>query len=208
MSYLIPALAPEAHHEHSIEIEKSRFIAWLALAPTPDGMARLLAQARLVHPNARHHCTAFIAGAPNEQNAIGFSDDGEPGGTAGRPMYQVLEGSGVGQVACVVIRYFGGIKLGTGGLARAYSRAVLEGLEQLPTATFTPRTPRRLKIGFALEADVRHWLTGYEVPVEGSDYVADGVILTAGWPTSDTPPPLEELRARLKGALEVIDETT
>lgn len=206
MSYLIPALAPEAHHEHSIEIEKSRFIAWLALAPTPDGMARLLAQAHLEHPNARHHCTAFIAGAPNEQNAIGFSDDGEPGGTAGRPMYQVLEGSGVGQVACVVIRYFGGIKLGTGGLARAYSRAVLEGLEQLPTATFTPRTPRRLKIGFAHEADVRHWLTGYEVPVEGSDYVADGVILTAGWPTSDTPPPLEELRARLKGALEVLED--
>lgn len=208
MSYLIPALAPEAHHEHSIEIEKSRFIAWLAHAPTSDGMARLLARAHLTHPNARHHCTAFIAGAPNEQNAIGFSDDGEPGGTAGRPMYQVLEGSGVGQVACVVIRYFGGIKLGTGGLARAYSRAVLEGLEQLPTTTFTPRTPRRFKVGFAHEADIRHWLSSYGVPIDGGDYTADGVILTAGWPLGGTPPPLEELRARLKGALQVLDETS
>ena len=134
MTYLIPALAPEAHHEHSIEIEKSRFIAWLAHAPTPEGMTRLLAQAHLAHPNARHHCTAFIAGAPNEQNAIGFSDDGEPGGTAGRPMYQVLEGSGVGQVACVVIRYFGGIKLGTGGLVKAYTetvQAVLAAIERV-----------------------------------------------------------------------------
>ncbi|WP_176502974.1 YigZ family protein [Cobetia sp. 5-11-6-3] len=206
MSYQIPALAPEAHHEHSIEIEKSRFIAWLAHAPTPDAMTRLLEQAHLAHPNACHHCTAFIAGAPNEQNAIGFSDDGEPGGTAGRPMYQVLEGSGVGQIACVVIRYFGGIKLGTGGLARAYSRAVLDALERLPTTTFTPRTPRRLKVGFAHEADVRHWLNGYDVPVDASDYAADGVVLTAGWPQGGAQPPLEELHARLKGALEVLED--
>ncbi|QEA37931.1 DUF1949 domain-containing protein [Pistricoccus aurantiacus] len=203
MSYPIPDLASGTVHHAEFEVEKSRFIAWVGHTPSPEHFSTLLEAARQAHPGASHHCTAFIAGAPGEQNAIGFSDDGEPGGTAGRPMFQVLEGAGLGQLGCVVIRYFGGIKLGTGGLARAYSKAVSLALETLPTRTFTPRKPLTLKLDFAGEAEARSWLAGQDIPIEQADYGADGVTLTVGWP-EDEPVELGELESRLKGRLQIL----
>ena len=75
------------------------------------------------HPNARHHCWAAVAGKPTDSQQLGFSDDGEPAGTAGKPMLSALLGSQVGEISAVVVRYYGGIKLGAGGLIRAYSGA-------------------------------------------------------------------------------------
>lgn len=115
MRYAVPDLSHGQRHESELEVEKSRFLAWVCHAPDAAAFEALLGEARRLHPNASHHCSAFIAGPPGEQTAIGFSDDGEPGGTAGRPMFQVLDGAALGQVGCVVIRYFGGTKLGTGG---------------------------------------------------------------------------------------------
>ncbi|WP_192035388.1 YigZ family protein [Halomonas sp. YLGW01] len=201
MRYPIPDLPPGEWRETEFEVEKSRFLTWTCHVPDTARFEDLLAKARARHPNASHHCSAFIAGPPGEQQAIGFSDDGEPGGTAGRPMFQVLEGAGMGQVGCVVIRYFGGTKLGTGGLARAYAKAVAQALESLPTRDFTPRTPLRLKVGFAGEAEARAWLAGEDIPVEQADYGADGVILTVGWP-SGREADLGALDSRLKGRLE------
>ncbi|MFC3284419.1 IMPACT family protein [Litchfieldella rifensis] len=204
MPYAIPDLPTGEWRESELEVEKSRFITWVCRAPEPPAFEALLAAARQAHPGASHHCSAFIAGPPGEQQAIGFSDDGEPGGTAGRPMYQVLDGSGLGQIGCVVIRYFGGTKLGTGGLARAYSQAVAQALEHLPTRDFTPRTPLRLKLDFAGEAEARAWLASQDVPVEHADYGADGVILTVGWP-QHAAKDFEPLEARLKGRLKTLD---
>ena len=135
---------------------------------------------------------------------IGFSDDGEPGGTAGRPMFQALEGSGLGQIAVVVTRYFGGIKLGTGGLVRAYTQAVTQTLESLPRREFTERRARRVRVGFALEAQARHWLQAHEVPVEAADYDGQGVTLTLAWPADDSLD-LALLTQRLRGELECLD---
>ena len=204
MRYPVPDLAAGQRQESEIEVEKSRFITWLCHAPAPHAFEALLAEARRLHPGASHHCSAFIAGPPGEQNAIGFSDDGEPGGTAGRPMYQALEGSGLGQVGCVVTRYFGGTKLGTGGLARAYAQAVLHGLEGLPRREVVERQPLRLAVEFAGEAEARAWLAAQGIPVETADYAAEGVILTAGWP-SDTPVDLGELESRLRGRLTLLE---
>ena len=81
MRYPIPELAPGEWHESEIEVEKSRFIAWVAHAPKVADFEALLAEARRQHPNASHHCSAYIAGPPGEQVHIGFSDDGEPGGS-------------------------------------------------------------------------------------------------------------------------------
>ncbi|WP_106477586.1 IMPACT family protein [Phytohalomonas tamaricis] len=204
MAYPIPDLPENALHVAEFEVQKSRFITWIAHAPDIDAAHCLVGRARSAYSDARHHCSAFIAGPPGEQNAIGFSDDGEPGGTAGRPMFQVLDGSGLGQIACVVIRYFGGIKLGTGGLARAYSKAVLLGLEQLPTVTFVPRQLIQLKVDFAGERDARSWLEAQVATIENVCYGADGVILSVAWPT-DMAHDFSELEIRLKGQLTLVD---
>ncbi|WP_416138106.1 IMPACT family protein [Halomonas sp. HK25] len=205
MRYAIPDLPPSEWQESELEVDKSRFITWLCHARDVAAFEAMLAEARRRHPNASHHCTAFIAGPPGEQAAIGFSDDGEPGGTAGRPMYRVLEGSRLGQVGCVVTRYFGGIKLGTGGLARAYAQAVAQGLACLPRRQVIERIPVRLQVAFAGEAEARSWLASQATPVEAADYAADGVVLTVGWP-SDSPVDLSELESRLRGRLTLLDE--
>ncbi|WP_227368988.1 IMPACT family protein [Halomonas sp. M20] len=204
MRYPIPKLAEADVHVAEIEIERSRFIAWIAHAPNVVGFDTLLARARSAFPDASHHCSAFIAGSPGEQNAIGFSDDGEPGGTAGRPMFHVLEGSGFGQIGCVVTRYFGGTKLGTGGLARAYSQVVQQALETLPSVDFVERRVLRIKVGFAGEAEARAWFAEQDAPIENVDYTSDGVTLTVGWP-SDTTIDLAPLEARLKGNIALLD---
>jgi uncharacterized YigZ family protein len=200
MRYPVPDLPAGDRHESEIQVERSRFLTWLCHAPDPSAFEALLAAARATHPNASHHCSAFIAGPPGEQAAIGFSDDGEPGGTAGRPIYQVLDGSGLGQVGCVVTRYFGGTKLGTGGLARAYAQAVSQGLETLPRREVVERVPLRLQVAFAGEAEARAWLGERDIPVEDADYAAEGVTLSVGWPR-DTPVDLSELESRLRGRL-------
>lgn len=203
MGYPIPDLEEGHWHESELEVEKSRFITWLCHAPSVQAFESLLAAARSAYPGASHHCSAFIAGPPGEQQAIGFSDDGEPGGTAGRPMYQVLDGAGIGQVGCVVTRYFGGTKLGTGGLARAYAQAVAEGLEQLPQRDFTPRRSLELRLDFAGEAEARSWLSEQQIPVQDAHYHASGVSLLVGWPTDQDPTCLNGLTSRLKGRLSI-----
>ncbi|MBB3190763.1 IMPACT family protein [Halomonas cerina] len=205
MRYPIPDLPPGEWLERELEVEKSRFITWVCHAPDVAAFEALLAGARRTHPGASHHCSAFIAGPPGEQQAIGFSDDGEPGGTAGRPMYQVLKGAGLGQIGCVVIRYFGGTKLGTGGLARAYAQAVAEALDALPCREVVERTALKLKVTFAGEAEARGWLSEHQVPVEAVDYGADGVVLTVGWPR-DAEVDLAPLEARLRGRLALLDD--
>lgn len=204
MRYPIPDLPPGEWRETETDVERSRFIAWLCHAPDVAAFETLLSAARERHPGASHHCSAFIAGPPGEQSAIGFSDDGEPGGTAGRPMFQVLEGSGLGQVGCVVTRYFGGTKLGTGGLARAYSQAVSQALETLPRREITERSPLQLRVDFAGEAEARAWLAEREIPVEAADYDAQGVRLTVGWPR-DVEVELSPLASRLRGHLELLE---
>ncbi|WP_104204632.1 IMPACT family protein [Billgrantia saliphila] len=205
MRYPVPDLPAGGWRESVTEVEKSRFIAWLCHAPDAAAFEAVLAEARRIHPSASHHCSAFIAGPPGEQNAIGFSDDGEPGGTAGRPMYQVLEGAGLGQVGCVVTRYFGGTKLGTGGLARAYAQAVTRALDDLPRREVVERTALKLQVDFAGEAEARAWLESRDVLVEAVDYASDGVLLTANWP-SDIVVDLAPLEARLRGRLAVVDD--
>lgn len=113
------------------EIKKSRFIAYLAHTPGTESAKAFVQQIRMKHADARHNCWAFVAGRPEDSIQWGFSDDGEPSGTAGKPMLAQLSGSGVGEITAVVTRYFGGIKLGTGGLVKAYGGSVQLALENL-----------------------------------------------------------------------------
>ena len=98
-------------------------------------------------PDATHNCWAYVAGPPASTGRVGMSDAGEPHGTAGRPMLTVLLHSGVGEIAAVVTRYYGGIKLGTGGLVKAYGGAVLAALEALPRVERIDYVDAALSIG-------------------------------------------------------------
>ena len=202
MRFRVPDLALDTWHTAEIDVEKSQFLTWVCHAPTTDAFDTLLHAAKAAHPNASHHCTAFIAGPPGEQTHIGFSDDGEPGGTAGRPMFQALQGSQLGEIGCVVIRYFGGTKLGTGGLARAYAQAVNAGLETLPTREVVERDSYLLKVSFAHEAQARAWCDEQALPVQQAEYDGNGVSLTIGWPR-DVELDISGLENRLKTSIEL-----
>lgn len=132
---------PKAKHRVEETIARSRFITTVARAQTVDAAHEFLATIREEFPDATHHCWAFIAGPPGSSSSVGMSDDGEPHGTAGRPMLHTLTHSSVGEIVAVCARYYGGTKLGTGGLARAYSGGVALALETLPTTTMVDRVP-------------------------------------------------------------------
>ena len=121
-------------------IKRSRFIATVARVTTPEEAKAFVDRLKAQHPDANHNCWAFNAGAPGTTARIGASDDGEPKGTAGRPMLNVLLHCGIGEIAVVVTRYFGGTLLGTGGLVRAYQDLVKLGLENLPVKEKVPAT--------------------------------------------------------------------
>ncbi|STQ74423.1 YigZ family protein [Grimontia hollisae] len=127
--YLIPS-SPVVMEE---EIKKSRFITYLAHTPGIESAKAFVAEIKAKHADARHHCWAFVAGRPEDSMCWGFSDDGEPSGTAGKPILAQLSGSGVGEITAVVTRYYGGIRLGTGGLVKAYGGGVQQALLQLET---------------------------------------------------------------------------
>ena len=112
--------------EAEIVEKKSRFIAYVRPVNTEEEAVSFIDEIKKKHWDARHNCSAFVIGKNNELTRC--SDDGEPSGTAGKPMLEVLLGQGLHNVAVVVTRYFGGVLLGTGGLVRAYQAAVKEGI--------------------------------------------------------------------------------
>ncbi|MFI6964694.1 YigZ family protein [Streptomyces sp. NPDC050255] len=119
--------------EHETEINRSRFICALAPAATEQDAQDFVARVRREHPTATHNCFAYVIGA--DASVQKASDDGEPGGTAGVPMLQMLTRREMRYVVAVVTRYYGGVKLGAGGLIRAYGGAVGEALDAIGTLT-------------------------------------------------------------------------
>jgi uncharacterized YigZ family protein len=163
--YLIPCAAAEFESE----IKRSRFICYAEHADSRDAAEHFIRSVRERHPQARHVCWAYIAGPP-DTTVMSMSDDGEPSGTAGMPMLKVLQYSGIGEIVVAVVRYFGGTKLGTGGLQRAYSDAVSGVLEHLPTHSFVSRKVLHLQLDYALESLVRHILSRYDVQAGEPEY--------------------------------------
>jgi len=151
-------------------IQKSRFITALAHAPTAEAARSFLAGIREEFPDATHHCWAFVAGPPGDTASIGMSDDGEPHGTAGRPMLTALLHSGVGEIVAVCTRYYGGTKLGTGGLSRAYSGGVRLALETLPTEQKVERTTLRVEVDYEAVDPVRRLLEEVGAEVVEEEY--------------------------------------
>ncbi len=138
-------------------IERSRFIATCAHVESEEAARAFLARVRTEFPDATHHCYAFVADTLG--NLMRFSDDGEPQGTAGMPILEVLRGKKLYQTAVVVTRYFGGVKLGAGGLVRAYAGAASECLDGAEKRFFEPCARYMLTMGYELSDAVRKYIS-------------------------------------------------
>jgi uncharacterized YigZ family protein len=161
---------PASQHRAEQVIERSRFTCTLAHAATAAEAQAVIAAVRAEWPDATHHCTAWVAGPPGSTAQVGMSDDGEPHGTAGRPMLNVLLHSGVGGIVAVVTRWYGGTKLGTGGLARAYGGTVELALRELPRAEKVEWAEVDVVVGYAHISAVQHLLPEHEATILAENY--------------------------------------
>jgi uncharacterized YigZ family protein len=172
-SFLVPISLSEIEYL----VKRSRFIAFAAHTKGTESAKSFLHELQVRFPDARHHCYGFIAGSPNNSNLYGFSDDNEPSGTAGMPIFTQLKHSGIGEICVVVVRYFGGTKLGTGGLARAYSEATKQVLAKLKTNIYVETKTVILNCDFALEAVARNEVSALKGSIIKVEY-SEGVKLT------------------------------
>ncbi|NEX63114.1 IMPACT family protein [Noviherbaspirillum galbum] len=135
------------------EIKKSRFIGLVVPVASRDEALSIVAALRAEHRGAAHVCWALLAGGQS-----GMSDDGEPSGTAGRPMLDVLRHHDLDGVLAAVVRYYGGVKLGAGGLVRAYADAVASALKKAELAPRIAQATLTVDVDYAEEARIRHWI--------------------------------------------------
>jgi len=162
-------------------IKKSRFITLLAHTDGVEAARAFVQQVKEAHPDARHHCWAWVAGAPQDSQQLGFSDDGEPSGTAGKPMLAQLMGANIGEITAVVVRYYGGIMLGTGGLVKAYGGGVQQGLRQLARTRKVPMKQFALKCDYAQLSDIERLLARFDGRIDDVVYL-DRIALTLALP--------------------------
>ena len=157
--------------EGEIVEKKSRFIATVRRVETEEEAIAFIEEMKKKYWDARHNCSAFVIGTRGELTRC--SDDGEPSGTAGRPMLEVLLGEGIRNIAVVVTRYFGGVLLGTGGLVRAYTQAVKEGLNHCSVGTMVHGYEVLLNTDYNGIGKVLYLLGQYGLEPADSDYGVD-----------------------------------
>lgn len=162
---------------------RSRFITTLGRAASAEDARAFVAAVRDEFADATHNCWAYVAGPPGSTAAIGMSDAGEPHGTAGRPMLDVLMHSGVGEVAAVVTRYYGGVKLGRGGLVRAYGGCVQRAMAALPVERRVDRVALAISVGYAEVDALRRLLAEHEAEILDEQY-AEKVTYRAAVPVA------------------------
>lgn len=178
---LIPALASGELHQTSLTIKRSTFITHIGQCSDTAAAREGIERVRSRYADATHNCWAFVACPAGSTAQVGCSDDGEPHGTAGRPMLTTLLHSGVGEIFCVVTRYFGGIKLGTGGLVRAYQQSVALCLESLPVCPKTELARVMLEVAYADSDRVHRLLPACLARVVQEEY-DQAMILTVELP--------------------------
>lgn len=195
---------------HEIEIQRSRFIAYLARAESEAAAQAFVAALRKRHWDATHNCAAYLIGERDEIQRA--DDDGEPSGTAGRPMLEVLKKQALKDTVVVVTRYFGGIKLGAGGLVRAYGQAVAEGLKACGIIERRLHTQILARCDYSLLGTLEKQLelNGYPISQREFDDAVNLVILAPSGREADLETKLTDwtaARIQLKrGEQEYLDE--
>lgn len=176
---------PAAETRVELRVSNSRFIATAAYTPSVEEAKTFIARMRAEFADATHNVFAYVVGY-GATTTLGMSDDGEPAGTAGKPALAVLRGSGLGDVAVVVTRYFGGTLLGTGGLVHAYGGAVRAVLEELPRAEKIERRRLEATIGYGQYEVVKRLIAAHNGEVLHENFAAD-VTLTIQFAIDDLP---------------------
>ena len=183
-----------------LEIKKSEFIAYAYPVTSREDAMFHVEQLRVKYPDARHHCWAYIIGDPNNTTSAGFDDDGEPNGTAGRPILNVLQHKSIGNVIIIVVRYFGGIKLGAGGLTRAYAGSAQAAVDMMTLNDYVPMAQVQILAEFATEAQCRYVVESLNGHIDDVAY-SKQVTLTATLAEAD----IERLKERLAMDGRVLD---
>ena len=176
-----------------LEIRKSRFIAHAIPVADRDAAMAELRRLRAEHPTATHVCWALLAGGQS-----GMSDDGEPSGTAGRPILEVLRHHDLDGVLAAVVRYYGGVKLGAGGLVRAYTDAIARVLQDAPRVERIAQTLLTVEISYPDEARVRRWIEQEAYTLAHSAYEME-VRLTVSLPVTAVEKARDALRDMTQG---------
>lgn len=195
---------PQAPVSFTEEIKKSRFITTLSHTKSVDEARAFIAGIRQQHPQARHHCWGFVAGSPGDSQALGFSDDGEPSGTAGKPILAQLMGSAIGEICAVVTRYSGGIKLGTGGLVKAYGGGVKQALQLLSVTHKKIVTSLVIQCNYSSISLVEQCLARFEGEQLNADYQGSGVVLELAVPSQQVDSFTQNLSNQSRGKIKVV----
>lgn len=156
--------------ESTTEEKNSDFLTFLHPVTSREEAMVKVEQYRKKYPDANHVCWAYVIGNTRQPQTQAFSDDGEPSGTAGKPMLHVLTEREVGNSLAVVVRYFGGVKLGAGGLVRAYSAAVSTAVGRAQLIAVTPSIQLQVAVDFAKETKIRHIVSQYQGHILQVDY--------------------------------------
>ena len=176
--------------------KKSRFIGVIAPVETEAEALAFIAAQREKYPGATHYVHAYVL---RENNTLRFTDDGEPSGTAGKPALEVLTREGLTDVACIVIRYFGGILLGAGGLTRAYARGARDAVAAAQRVRMVPSISFELKVSYAAWQRLSRVLPKYGVRQDDLEYGED-ICLSGSVETADFAPLCEAVREHTAGA--------
>lgn len=180
--------------------KKSRFIAHMKHCETAQEAENFIDEMKKKYWDARHNCSAFIIG--NNAELTRCSDDGEPSGTAGRPMLEVLLGSGIRNVCVVVTRYFGGVLLGTGGLVRAYSQCVKEAIEQASLGVLIQGEKLLIEIDYNGVGKILYLLGKYGLEPLQSEY-GEQVSITVQVPNTEAEKLKKEVTETTNGRAEI-----
>lgn len=181
-------------------IEKSRFITTSRRVQSEEEAKNFITKVAKQYSDATHNCYAYICDKAG--NFLRFSDDGEPSGTAGMPILEVIKAKNLKEVAVVVTRYFGGIKLGAGGLVRAYGGCVAENLDCADVVKFEPCREIKITVGYSLSDAAVKFCRERNAKLFNTDY-ADSVALTVAVKKSEEDNFFKELINKLNGKVEV-----
>ena len=157
-------LVPKGRSLETIEIKKSRFISIAMYASSAEEAKEIVKATRKEYADSSHVVHAFLSGPTTD--IFGFSDDREPSGTAGRPVLEVLKGSGITNIIVLIVRYFGGTKLGTGGLVKAYTEAAQKALESLPVGELVTRISFKIDLTYDMYDQVIKTLKLYSAEIK------------------------------------------
>lgn len=183
-----------------IEEKKSRFIAHVQSVHSEQEASEFIAEIKKKYWDARHNCSAFVIGASSEITRS--SDDGEPSGTAGKPILEVILGQKLTDTAIVVTRYFGGTLLGTGGLIRAYTQAAQAGLEESVIIEKHFGVVLSMKMDYTTEGKVRYYLAENDLKIKDSIYT-DMVNITTIVDVGNADQVIKQLTEKVNGRIEI-----